>query len=104
MTISELQEKLRKQEFEICVHAFEGAVDDFLSLNEVIDALLQNGELIEDNPLDCRCLAYCKSKQQPVHVAFDYHDFAQGLSPNLEIVTIYKPDPLLWINYRKRKR
>ena len=104
MTISELQEKLRKQEFEICLHAFEEAVDDFLSLQEVIEALLLNGELIEDDPIDCRCLVYCKSKQQPVHVAFDYHDFAKGFDSNIEIVTIYKPDPALWINYRKRKR
>jgi hypothetical protein len=28
----------------------------------------------------------------------------KGLRAEIEIVTIYKPDPALWINYRKRKR
>jgi hypothetical protein len=43
MTIFEIKEKLQYQEFEICLHAFEEAVDDFLSLNEVVNAVLQNG-------------------------------------------------------------
>ena len=104
MTISEIKEKLRYQEFEICLHAFEEAIDDFLSLSEAINAILQNGEIIEDNPENFRCLVHCKSKQQHIHVAFDYHDMTNGLCSEIEIVTIYKPNPALWINYRKRKR
>jgi hypothetical protein len=104
MTIFEIKEKLRYQEFEICLHAFEEAVDDFLSLNEVINAILQNGEIIEDDPDGFRCLVHCKSKKQHIHVVFDYHDIVKGLSSEIEVVTIYKPDPALWINYRKRKR
>jgi hypothetical protein len=104
MTIFEIKEKLRYQEFEICLHAFEEAVDDFLTLNEVINAILQNGEIIEDDPDGFRCLVHCKSKEQHIHVVFDYHDSVKGLRSAIEIVTIYKPDPALWINYRKRKR
>ncbi len=104
MTAFEIKEKLRYQEFEISLHAFEEAVDDFLSLEEVIKAVLENGEVIEDNPDDFRCLVHCKSKQQHVHIAFDYHDMTKDLRAEIEIVTIYKPDPALWINYRKRKR
>ena len=104
MTIFEIKEKLRYQEFEICLHAFEEAVDDFLSLNEVINAILQNGEIIEDDPDGFRCLVHCKSKKQHIHVVFDYHDFVKGLCSEIEIVTIYKTNPAVWINYRKRKR
>ncbi len=104
MTISEIKDKLRRNEFEISLHAFEEAVDDFISLNEVIGAILANGEIIEQRPEDFRCLVYCKSKQQHIHAVFDYHDFSKGLCLEIEIVTIYKPDPALWINYRKRKK
>jgi len=37
MIIFEIQEKLRYQEFAISLHAFEEAVDDFLSLTEEIN-------------------------------------------------------------------
>ncbi len=104
MTVSEIKAKLRSEEFEISLHAFEEAVDDFLSLNEVIHAILQNGEMLEDNPENFRCLIYCKNKRQYIHVVFDYHDFVKRLDTKIEIVTIYKPDPALWINYRKRRR
>lgn len=104
MTVSEIKAKLKSEEFEISLHAFEEAVDDFLSLNEVIHAILQNGEMIEDNPEDCRCVIYCKNKRQHIHVVFNYHDFVKSLDLKIEIVTIYKPDPALWINYRKRRR
>jgi hypothetical protein len=60
-TAFEIKEKLRYQEFETSLHAFEEAVDDFLSLEEVIKAVLENGEVIEDNPDDFRCL-WCIAK------------------------------------------
>jgi hypothetical protein len=41
MTIFEIKEKLRYQEFEICLHAFEEAVDDFL-----LDQLPQTQEIM----------------------------------------------------------
>jgi len=104
MTIIEIKKKLKDEEFEISLHAFEEAVDDYLSLNEVIAAILQNGEMIEDDRQDRRCLIYCKSKRQPIHVAIDYYNLAEGLDAKIEIVTIYKPNAALWINYRKRRK
>jgi hypothetical protein len=104
MTITVIKEKLRNNEFEIGVHAFEEAVDDFLSLNDVVNAIIQNGEIIENNYENFRCLIHCKNKRQHIHVAIDYHDFAKGLCLEIELVTIYKPNPALWINYRKRRK
>ena len=104
MTIIEIKKKLKDEEFEISLHAFEAAVDDYLSLNEVIAAILQNGELIEDDRQDCRCLIYCKNKRRHIHVVIDYYNLAEGLDVKIEIVTIYKPDAARWINYRKRRK
>ncbi|GEM_PF-2829384 len=104
MTILEIKKKLKNEEFEISLHAFEAAVDDYLSLNEVITAILQNGKMIEDDQQDFRCLIYCKSKRQHIHVAIAYYNLAESLDAKIEIVTIYKPDAALWINYRKRRK
>lgn len=104
MTVLEIKKKLKRDEFEISLHAFEETVDDYLSLNEVIAAILQNGKMLEDDQQAFRCLVYCKHKRQHIHVVIDYYNVARGLDTKLEIVTIYKPDTALWINYRKRKK
>lgn len=63
MTIFEIKEKLRYQEFEICLHAFEEAVDDLLSLNEVTNTNLQNAKSskIIQTAFDVWCIAKAKS-------------------------------------------
>lgn len=104
MTIQEICDKLSRNDFNISFHAFEEAVDDYFSLDEVIDAKLQTGEIIEHRPDDCRCLIYCKSKDLHIHVSIDYYDLSFGISQEIDIVTIYKPDPAFWINYRRRRK
>lgn len=104
MTIFEIQQKLRKDEFEIGLHALEEAIDDFLSLNEVLAAIIRNGKIIEDDLDDFRCLVFCNYRRQPVHVVIDYYEFNLALNAPIEIGTIYKPNPDFWINYRKRRR
>lgn len=104
MEIQGIKDKLKKGEFEVSLHAFEEAVDDYLSLNDVINAILLNGEVIEENPKKCRCLVYCKAGLQHVHVVFDNYEVANLISNKIEIITIYKPDPALWINNRKRRK
>ncbi len=104
MTIFEIQEKLRSEEFEVSLHAFEEAVDDFLSLQDVLTSVLRDGEVLEDDTDDFRCLVCCKCRQNNIHVVFDYYDFGHAINSKIEIVTIYKPDPMFWINYRKRRK
>lgn len=104
MTILEIKKRLKRDQFEISLHAFEEAVDDYLSLNEVITAILQNGETLEDDEQAFRCLIYCKNKRQHIHVVIDYYNVARGLDAKFEIVTIYKPDTAHWINHRKRRK
>jgi hypothetical protein len=101
MKLKKIIDKIRRYEFEVSLHACEQAVEDFLSLNDVISAL-SHAELIEHYPDRCRCLLYCKVKRQHVHLVIDYYDFKHDLSSNIEIITIYKPDPKQWLNYRKR--
>lgn len=93
MTIFEIQQKLRNDEFEIGLHALEEAIDDFLSLNEVLAAIIRTGQIIEEDLDDSRCLVFCKCRRQPIHVVIGYYDLYHALDAPLEIVTIYKPDP-----------
>lgn len=69
---------------------------------EVFEAVL-NGEIIEDYHNDkpySSVLIFGKTKNdRPLHVVCSYCE-----EENLAIViTVYHPDPNLWINFRRRK-
>ena len=61
------------------------------------------GEVIEDYPNDkygpsCLVLGFT-SERRPLHVQCSYPS-----RPLVKIITLYEPDPRLWIDYRKRRR
>jgi hypothetical protein len=86
-------------------HAYDEAVDDGLSVVDVLDAT-PRGEVIEDYPTDPRgasCLALITiGNDRPVHAVWA---FDEG-SGRAILITVYRPDPSRWsddLRHRRRK-
>jgi len=87
--------------FEFSQHATDQSILRRISLQEIREALAA-GEVIEDYPQDkygpsCLIFGYTKAAR-PLHVHCSYPS-----RPLVKIITVYEPDPSLWIEYRTRR-
>ena len=84
-------------------HAYDEAVEDNLSVVEVIDET-RNGEVIEDYPDDPRgpsCLVLLTADEgSPVHAVWAFDD---GSGQSI-LVTMYRPEPNRWSDDFKQRR
>ena len=73
-----------------------------LSFDEIFNTVFQ-GEIIEDYPDDKpypSCLVFGETfKKEPVHSVWAYNKNNKWVV----LITVYRPDPRLWINWRKRR-
>ena len=100
--IQKVKGLIREKNFRLSLHA-EGERDaDRISLVEIEEALLHNDpEMIEDYPDDPRGHSFMllgfSGERKPIHVLCSIHE------GTLVIITIYRPDPNLWIDWRIRR-
>lgn len=84
-------------------HAYEEADADHLFLEEILFSVL-NGEIIEDYPNDKpypSCLVYGKTfNDVPIHSVWAFDE----KSKSAIMITVYKPDPDLWIEWKERRK
>jgi len=97
--ISAIQEK----RIRITDHADEEAQADNLIFDEIFFSVLQ-GEIIEDYPTDKpypSCLIYGDNFQgEPIHSVWAFNDKTNWAA----LITVYRPDPNRWINWRERRK
>ncbi len=99
MTLSDIKSKIEAGRFSIFDHALTEAFSDGITIFDILYSI-ERGKIIEDNPDRKRCLIFGRLKDKtPLHVVIDY-----SLSEEVEIVTVYVPDPRQWINFRIRRR
>ena len=102
MDIRKIVDAMRRGRVRITDHADEEAQADGLSLDQVFDGVLR-GEVIEDYPSDRpypSCLVYGEtSKSEPVHSVWAYNEKSRWAV----LITVYRPDPRRWIDWRTRK-
>ena len=102
MTIDDLVEAIRAGKVRITDHADEEAEDDDLTFDEVYFSVLR-GEVIEDYPTDKpypSCLVYGRTfAGDPVHSVWAYN----ALNGWAVLITVYRPDPKRWIDWRVRR-
>ena len=83
-------------------HADNEAEEDLLSYDDIF-ASVYRGQIIEDYPNDRpfpSCLIYGNTySQEPVHSVWAYNQE----SGRAILVTVYRPDPDLWIDWRVRR-
>lgn len=99
----EIRAKVKKRLYEFSKHAVDQSIIRDISVAEVEDAIAGRSEIIEDYPNDkygpsCLILAYTEAGR-PLHVQCSYPS-----RPLVKIITVYQPDPDLWIDFRVRVR
>lgn len=100
--IQEIRVKFEKRHYEFSKHAVDQSIIRDISVAEVEDAIAGKSEVIEDYPEDkygpsCLILGFTIAGR-PLHVQCSYPD-----RPLVKIITLYEPDPDLWIDFRVRK-
>jgi hypothetical protein len=100
--IKKVKESIAEKTYRLTLNAEIERDADQISMIELEEALLYNhAEIIEDYPDDQRghsflILGFTK-KEQVVHALCSIHE------ETLVVITIYRPDPDLWIDWRTRR-
>jgi hypothetical protein len=101
--LEEIQRKIRKRHYEFSKHAVDQSIIRDISVAELEEAISGRCEIIEDYPDDkygpsCLVLGFTKAGR-PFHLQCSYPS-----RPLIKIITIYEPDPDLWVDFRVRKK
>lgn len=103
MNIIDIIEAIRANRVRITDHADEEAEADRLTFDEIYFSVFY-GEIIEDYPSDKpypSCLIYGNTfGGTPVHSVWAYNEQSKWVV----LVTVYRPNPNRWINWRERRR
>lgn len=103
MDIENIIDALRGNRIRISDHADEEAEADHLAFDEIYFSIL-HGEVIESYPTDKpypSCLILGRSfAGDPIHTVWAYNKESSWAV----LVTVYRPDPSRWINWRERKK
>lgn len=99
MDILRIRELFRQGAFNIYFHAFEEALKDGITGDDLLYSV-EHGEIIEEYPDRSRCLLLATTAAKvPIHIVIDYACVGE-----LQIVTTYIPDKREWIAFRRRRR
>ena len=100
--IQEIRIKIKRRQYEYSKHAVDQSIIRDISVAELEDAMANKIEIIEDYPDDKygpSCLIFGQTKSgRPLHIQCSYPS-----RPLVKIITLYEPDPELWIDFRVRK-
>jgi len=101
-TLDEIRDRILRRQYEWSRHAVDQSVIRDISVGEVEEAIRNRSEVIEDYPDDkygpsCLILGFTNTGR-PLHIQCSYPS-----RPLVKIVTLYQPDPNLWIDLRIRK-
>lgn len=103
MDLNKIIDAIHAKRIRITDHADEEAQSDKLKYDEIYGSVLQ-GEVIEDYPKDkpyLSCLVYGETTLgEPIHSVWAYNEENKWTV----LITVYRPNPNLWINYKKRKK
>ena len=102
MRIRDIVQAIESDCIRISNHADDEAQEDELALGAILHSA-SHGEIIEDYPTDKpypSCLIYGDTTQgEPIHSVWAYNSRSQWAV----LVTVYRPDPKRWINWRQRR-
>ena len=99
--IDEIRRRIARGDFEFSQHAVGQAIIRHISVQELQEAIA-GGEVIEVYPEDKygpSCLIFGMTKVgRPIHV-----QCSDPSRPTVKIVTVYEPDPAIWIELKVRR-
>lgn len=99
--IEAIQSRVSSGKYEFSEHALTQSLYREIEVNELREAI-RTSELVEDYPEDkygpsCLLLGRTLSGR-PLHIQVSYPN-----RQTIKIITVYEPDPAIWVNFRKRK-
>ena len=99
MRIGKIRKKIEIGLFEFSKHAVDQSIIRRISVQDACD-VINSGTIIEDYPDDKygpSCLiSGMTAEQRPIHIQCSY--------PSRSIImTLYEPDPVRWIDFKKRR-
>ena len=100
--IDDIKAKFAADQFEFSQHAVDQSLLKRITVAETREAVA-SGEVIEDYPDDkygpsCLILGWTNARR-PLHIQCSYPS-----RPLVKVVTLYEPDPELWIDFQERKQ
>ena len=100
--LEEIRRKIKRRQYEFSKHAVDQSIIRDISVVEMEEAISGRSELVEDYPDDkfgptCLILGFTKTGR-PLHMQCSYPS-----RPLIKIITLYEPDPDLWVDFRIRK-
>jgi len=100
--LDDIKSKIAKRQYEFSKHALDQAIVRGISVAELEHAVANRSAVIEDYPDDkygpsCLILGFTGTGR-PLHIQSSY-----PYRPLIKIVTVYEPDPDIWIDFRIRK-
>ena len=100
--LDNIRDKIARRQYEFSKHAVDQTIVRDISVSELEQAISSQSEVIEDYPEDkygpsCLILGFT-SAGRPLHVQCSH-----PARPLIKIITVYEPDPELWIDLRIRK-
>ena len=100
--LEDIREKILRRQYEFSKHAVDQSIIRDIRIDEVEEAISSRSEIIEDYPGDkygpsCLILGFTKSGR-PLHLQCSYPS-----RPIIKIITLYEPDPDLWLDFKIRK-
>jgi len=101
--LDSIKEKIVRQDYEFSKHAVDQTIVRDISVAEIQEAVSGKSEIIEDYPDDkygpsCLILGFTKA-HRPLHIQCSYPS-----RPLVKVITLYEPDPELWIDCRARRK
>ena len=100
--IDDIRRKIAANQFEFSRHAVDQSIVRHISVQELREAI-RSGVIIEDYPDDKygpSCLIFgTTSEGRPLHIQCSYPS-----RPLVKIITLYQPDPQMWVDFRVRRR
>ena len=100
LRIDNIRKKIERGLFEFSKHAVDQSIIRRISVQNVRE-VISNGTIIEDYPEDKygpSCLIFGMTVVgRPIHIQCSY--------PSrfiIKIITLYEPDPVRWIDFKKR--
>lgn len=95
-----IREKVKNEEYDLSAHAHQERQEEQITVAEVEEVLLRD-DIIEQYPNDPRgqsCLIGNIISEQPLHVVCGMR------GSRLLLVTVYRPKPPIWIDYKTRAK
>jgi hypothetical protein len=100
--LDDIRRKIARRQYEFSRHAVDQSVIRDISVAELEQAVSNRSEVIEDYPEDkygpsCLIPGYTNAGR-PIHAQCGH-----PTRPLIKIITVYEPDPDLWVEFRVRK-